>query len=280
MIAQLRRLDTCPLVQDALSQLGDDVVHHLTPTIKQMLNILCRWEICELHLQQLVLQLVNAREIFDCHASFIRSRAAQIIQISQKLSLPRVAGAPKMVPPTHPWLIHPKLGHEKTMRLHSVGSLNEFIELAYRSIARYLGQVLEECRLVFFKDLLQMRGVMLGIPERTRVASRLFRERQDRTKVPHEGRTHANELFCRQGVSFVEDQAEVPLVVSNCFNYPTELIGNVQLRNIEQQQNQVGTVCKPFRDLDEVVTAVGPIFSPSEDTRRINKYHRLQNGNV
>mmetsp|Transcript_162615 Transcript_162615/g.521338 ORF Transcript_162615/g.521338 Transcript_162615/m.521338 type:complete len:230 (+) Transcript_162615:54-743(+) len=229
MISQLRRLGTCPLIQDALSQLGDDVVHHLTPTIKQMFNFLVRWELCELHLQQLVLQLVNAREIFDCHASFIRSRAAQIIQIIQKLSLPPVAGAPKTVPQTHPWLVHPKLGHEKTMGLHSVGSLNEFVELAYRSIARYLSQVLEEFRLVFFKDLMQNRGVMLRIPERTRVASRLFRERQDRTKVPHEGRAHTNELVCRQGVSFVEDQAEITLIVSNCFNYPTELIRNVQL---------------------------------------------------
>mmetsp|Transcript_38839 Transcript_38839/g.103105 ORF Transcript_38839/g.103105 Transcript_38839/m.103105 type:complete len:313 (-) Transcript_38839:97-1035(-) len=139
-----------------------------------------------------------------------------------------------------------------------------------------LAQPRVEVRFLLFKEAPQVFMLELLIPERPHEHAAHLRRIEHLSQGPHQGTVHTQKLLCVYAVSFVEDGMNLGVVAPASSNHAPKLIGNVQLRNVEQEKDHICTVRKPLDDTLEVVAALETLLLSREHSRRVYEREALE----
>mmetsp|Transcript_42979 Transcript_42979/g.99549 ORF Transcript_42979/g.99549 Transcript_42979/m.99549 type:complete len:304 (-) Transcript_42979:505-1416(-) len=154
--------------------------------------------------------------------------------------------------PDHPLLllsVPEKGGHIAVQVVHEEGvhfckacPLDEVVDLAHSCCAwklRYqrvqvVGFLLEELPQVFILEWF--------VPERPNINSRDLWRVDDFAKRPHQGTIGTHQLLSGHPIRLVQDDVDLVVVAARCQNHTSELVRDVQLRDIKEEKNHVHTV--------------------------------------
>ena len=115
------------------------------------------------------------------------------------------------------------------------------------------------------------------VPEGADVDPGDLRRTEDFPQGPHESTVDPHELLRGDGVSLVEDDPHLLLVLLDDVDDPTELVRNVELVCVEQEDDHVGAISKPRDDPLKIVASMQPLLLSRQDSRCVDERHALQN---